>query len=462
VARSPTSFAARFGSRWAALAGRAAPPAGTATAASPPPHPPTAPVPAQSASILTPIRRRPNYDISFTGSLYVLLIIFMYLAASNTNASLLFGVLGLMLGTLMVSLIISRLVLKKLLVTRGAPDTAVVGRPATLVYHFQNNKRFWPSISVSLFELDGVEGFIRQPTSYLLHAAAGASATVPVEVIPKRRGLHTLDHFQLATSFPFGFIKRALLRRHHDAIVVYPPLGRVDPKLLSLTHPAEKTGPTIRPQRGGDDEVYGLKEFRPGDSPRWIYWRRSAKTGVLVSKDMTQVAPPRLLLLVDTCLPVRTRAAHALVERAIAMAASLATAAVEQGLSIGLHAWAGPAPMPANGPAVSSASEGWITLSPTRGKRQNREIMVALARLPLNQTRNVSMLLDSAKPNIEPGTSVVLFTPQSVELGLSERIRGGLVVVSVESPAAANWFRFDPTINFELCLPADQEVGIAG
>jgi uncharacterized protein (DUF58 family) len=252
-----------------------------------------------------------------------------------------------------------------------------------------------------------------------------------------------------------------MLRQHHDAIIVYPAMGRVDPKLLSLTQPAEKTGPTIRPRRGGDDEVYGLKEYRPGDSPRWIYWRRSAKTGVLVTRDMTQVAPPRLLLLVDTHLAVRTRAAHAAVERAIAMAASLATAAVEQGLTVGLHAWAG-LPTAQQSSVAASPGDGWVSLVPTRGKRQNREIMTALARLPLNQTQDISALLDSAKPVIEPGTSAVLFTPQNVEVGLGERIRGGLLVVSVDTPAAATWFRFDPAINFELCLPPEQETGIAG
>ena len=71
-------------------------------------------------------------------------------------------------------------------------------------------------------------------------------------------------------------------------------------------------------------------------------------------------------------------------------------------------------------------------------------------------------LLDSAKPAIEQGTSVVLFTPQNVELGLGERIRGGLVVVSVDSPAAKSWFKFDPAINFHLCVPPEQEAGIVG
>ena len=294
------------------------------------------------------------------------MLLFMAAAAATTEANLLYGVGGLMVGVLIVSYLICRMVTNHLRITRELPEHAIVGQATTIIYHFHNDKKFWPSLSVSVAELDGVDGFTRQPQSYLLHAAARATATVPVEVIPKRRGLQTLGQHQFCTSFPFGFIKRAVMRRQHDTILVIPAVAPVDPRLLALCLPAEKTGPTMRPRRGGVDEFYGVKEHRPGDNPRWIYWRRSARTGVLVSKEMTQVAPRALLLLVDTYMTSRTRTEHARIEKVIAMAASLASAALEQGLSVGLHIW----------------MNGWNGLAPTRGKRQRRELMSMLARLP--------------------------------------------------------------------------------
>jgi len=47
-------------------------------------------------------------------------------------------------------------------------------------------------------------------------------------------------------------------------VVIYPPVARVDPSVLATCQPAEKTGPTMRPKRGGADELYGLKEYRRG------------------------------------------------------------------------------------------------------------------------------------------------------------------------------------------------------
>src|SRR5205809_779837 len=159
----------------------------------------------------TLVRRRPSLDFSITGLIYCSLMMFMGLAAINSQANLLFGVFGLMIGVLLVSGVISKRVLKKLAVHRILPESAVVGQPVVLTYEFTNQKRFWPSLSVGLGELDGVDAFVKQPFCYMLHTAPGMTAVVPLEVIPRRRGLHQLDRYQISTSFPFGFIKRAVI-----------------------------------------------------------------------------------------------------------------------------------------------------------------------------------------------------------------------------------------------------------
>ena len=392
-------------------------------------------------STSTPVRHRPSLDFSVTGLVYCSMMMFMGLAAINSQANLLFGVFGLMIGILLISGVISRVVLRKLQVQRTLPEHSVVGQTATIRYEFTNGKRYWPSLSVCLAEIDGNEAFTRQPQVYMLHAAAGMSAVVPAEVVLKRRGVHELDRYQLATSFPFGFIKRAVEGRQRETLLVYPALGQVDPRLLAMCRSAEKTGATIRPRRGGMDEFYGVKEFRHGENPRWIYWRRSARTGVLVAKEMTQVTPPRLLLLVDTCLANRSLEEHVAVERVIAMAGTLASAALEQGLLVGMFAW----------------SDGWTGIMPNRGKRQRRDVLAMLARLPLNERHETQDLLDQSHEFLLSGTTPVLLTPRDVQLGLSEHRRGSMLVIGAGSAQAQRWFRFDERIDFSRCMPPDQQ-----
>jgi uncharacterized protein (DUF58 family) len=394
----------------------------------------------------TRVRRRPGLDFSVTGLVFVAMMLFMGLAAINSQANLLFGVFGLMIGILIVSYIISLVVLRRLTMKRVVPEYGIVGQPMAMAYEFHNNKRFWPSLSVCISEIDAAEAFTKQPMCYMLHAASGMTASVPAELVPKRRGLHEFDQFQLSTSFPFGFIKRALTVRHKDRLLVLPPLADVDRRLLAQCRSAEKTGAMMRPKPGGHDEFYGVKEFRNGESPRWIYWRRSARTGTLVTKQMTQVAPPRIVLLVDSFLQDRSLAQHVLVEKTIAMAGSLASAALAEGLAVGLYTWSGE----------------WTGIHPTRGKRQREDLLSVLARLPLNQTVDSQALLDTAGTFLKPGTTPVLVTPRDVQLGLAERVRGAMVVVSAASPHADHWFRFARHVDFATCMPPDQQPKIDG
>ncbi len=389
----------------------------------------------------TPVRKKPSLDFSVTGLVYSCMMMFMGLAAINSQANLLFGVFGLMIGVLLVSGWMSKTVLKRLQVHREMPESASVGQPTTIIYHFRNDKRFWPSLSVALGELDGCEGFSRQPFTYLLHAAAKMSASVPTEVIPKRRGLHILDAHQVSTSFPFGFIKRAVIRRERESLLIHPAIAEVDPKLLTLARSAEKTGATMRPRKGGADEFYGLKEYRRGENTRMIYWRRSARTGTLVSKEMTQVAPPRLLLLVDTYLEQRSTQRLSQVERTIAMAASLASHALEKGLTVGLYAW----------------SDRWVGLAAGRGKRHRRDVLGLLARLPLNTEKRANALIDAGRELMEPGTTMVLLTPEDLTLGLADAARGSMLVISAASEQSRRWFRFGSGVDFDHCMPPDQE-----
>lgn len=381
-------------------------------------------------------RRKPSLDFSVAGLVYAVMMLFMGLAAVNSQANLLFAVLGMMLGVLLVTWLISRAVLRKLDVRRVLPEAAAVGEPALLLYHFTNRKRRLASFSVTISELDATAAFDRQPQAYLLHAAPGTTATVPVSLMPVRRGLYHLDRYQISTSFPFGFIRRAADASQREAVLVHPPAGEVDRRLLMMCVSAEQSGSRMRPRRGGSDEFYGVREFRQGDNPRLICWRRSARTGELVTREMMHVSPPRLVIVVDTLLENRTLESHATVERTIAMAGSLIQRTLGTGLAVGLVAWAGEVQ----------------AIPPGRGKRHGRDLMAILARLPANTTMRCEALIEHAAPLLRPGTTPVLFTP-AAEGALR---RGDWLVISAADPSTAGMFRFRPEIDFRRCIPADQ------
>lgn len=389
----------------------------------------------------TPVRRRPPLDMSVTGAVYAAMLVFMGAAMINSQANLLFGVFGLMIGILLVSYLISKLVLRRISIERLLPEHAVVGQPCVFNYHIRNTKRFWPSLSVTIAELDAADAFVRQPHAYLLHVAAKMTATIPSEVIPRRRGVHHFDRYQISTSFPFGFIKRADLRRQRDSILIYPALGEVHPRVLSLARSAENSGAMMRPRRGGTDEFYGVKEHRDGENPRWIYWRRSARTGTLVAKEMTHVSPPRVMIVLDTFLRDLERATVESTERAIAIAASLVSHALGLGLPVGLLVWSGEV----------------VHIAPNRGKRQRRDLLTVLARLPRNTSQPVRLMLDTIAVQRPKGTTIYLITPSSAGVGFGGHTRRDTILLSPNSDQVKAWFRFDPEMDFSVCEPEVQK-----
>ena len=186
------------------------------------------------------------------------------------------------------------------------------------------------------------------------------------------------------------------------------------------------SGTQIRPRPGGNDEFYGVKDYRFGENPRNIYWRKSARTGTLVVREMTQVTPPKVLILLDTFCADPTPQSQAAIERAIAMAASLANETLGQGLSVGALAWDGQ----------------WTVMPINRGKRHQRDLLSFLAQLPLNQTADTSSLIDRSYAESDSETTLVMISRNEMNLSLGESVRGALVAIAVDSLQAKRWFHF--------------------
>jgi uncharacterized protein (DUF58 family) len=88
-----------------------------------------------------------------------------------------------------------------------------------------------------------------------------------------RRGLLTLDHFEIVTRHPFGLF-RAWTHVHMNlTCVVYPK-----PAARGLSPPPVETDTGgAQDSVRGDEEFAGLRPFHPGDSPRRIAWKAYAR-----------------------------------------------------------------------------------------------------------------------------------------------------------------------------------------
>ena len=106
-----------------------------------------------------------------------------------------------------------------------------------------------------------------------LRVPANGRAVFELQLPAPRRGLLTLDHFEIVTRHPFGLF-RAWSHLHMNlTCVVYPkpsPRGITPPPVETDTGGAQDS---LR----GDEEFAGMRPFHPGDSPRRIAWKAYAR-----------------------------------------------------------------------------------------------------------------------------------------------------------------------------------------
>jgi uncharacterized protein (DUF58 family) len=204
------------------------------------------------------------------------------------------------------------------------------------------------------------------------------------------------------TLWPFERVERRfLLEADHRGRIAFGPVQLATADLFAgtaaegeLAQPAELTiAPRSLPVRTGasrtrwsaqqravagfpEDPAHfcGVRAYLPGDSPRRIHWRATARTGTPRSKRFEASRERELLLAVDIqTLPGRTFEAGfdpELVEALCVAAASLARDAISSGARCGLAA-----------AAYSYRPRAEVRIVPASGPRQLLALTDALARL---------------------------------------------------------------------------------
>ncbi len=216
-----------------------------------------------------------------------------------------------------------------------------------------------------------------------------------------RRGVYGLGPTRLRSGDVFGLFQVEREIEEQDFLIVYP-------RVLSLPElglpSKEPFGSTRTRRRLFEDpsRTMGARDWRPGDSFRHIHWPASARRQQL----QTRVYEPTMTLSEVICLNVATLPRPwegilpDLLERAISVAASLASHATENRHAVGLIS---------NG-AVPKSDRS-IRILPGRSPDQLTRILEMLAAVTGYVTISMDRFLLHSSPALPWGATLVVVTP---------------------------------------------------
>lgn len=215
------------------------------------------------------------------GLVFALLLVAMLIGALNFNNNPALLLALLVAATTMISFHHNVGQLNRIALRGVSADPVHAGQPIRLRLHFHaGGGAERPAL---VLDQNGVSARFTLPPD--------GDGEVALTVPTTRRGRLAVGRFRLWTEYPFG-ITWAWSVLHPQATVLVYPTPEANAPALPLGDPREQ-GTRLR--FPGDD-WHGLREHRPGDPPKHIAWKPSARQERLLVKEFADPLSQALLL----------------------------------------------------------------------------------------------------------------------------------------------------------------------
>lgn len=385
--------------------------------------------------------------ITYEGFYYLFVLFFVVIGAFLREINLLLLLTGMMIGPLVFNWWAITTTLRGLVVTRNLPERICAGDLLIIELSVTNSRSRNDSWAISLEDpIRRLESSTSPQTSSAQVMAVRVRAGETQRLIYRGR-LMQRGHYQfgpacISTRFPLGLLRRSMQVKCTDQLVVYPQLGQLTRQWTKLVQ-SERLGTQQSRHRHGlvEGDFYGLRDWRSGDSRRWIHWRTSAKRGSLKIRQFERQRNQNLALIVDLWHPGNPDASESSpCERAVSFAATIVEEMCRRGGSQILFGTVGQQIHCLRG----AASMGLLY-----------EIMDHLAGVASTSNDRFPELLETALDRIAPGMKVVVVSTRTNDFSDTERfasiwddpkkrnLLGQIVSIDVSSDESAEYFRLE-------------------
>nr|WP_217283795.1 DUF58 domain-containing protein [Aquabacterium terrae] len=254
------------------------------------------------------------------GWAFAVTLIVMLLASINYQLNLGFALTFLLCGAGLVAMHQTHANLRRLTLRVKSPQPVFAGERALLEVVLSNPGRERNGLGLGVYRA-GHQGmaWVDVPTQ--------GSSSARLAFVPARRGLHTLPTLMAETNFPLGLFRAWTVWRPAGQVLVYPKPEH-PAHALPASQPAIGGLPQAQVRSGG--EFDGVRAYRRGDTLRQVVWKKTAKSGEMISRDTSTAANRELWLDFQLTALAET-------EARLSRLAGWVLAAEQRGASFGLR-----------------------------------------------------------------------------------------------------------------------------
>lgn len=329
--------------------------------------------------------------------LLVVLTVAVFLSAWNRAFAPLYIMFTLLLATVIVSHWLPRLALRGVQASRTHSPYAFEGQELLMSSRLRNQaltaRRMLELVDSVPVAVPGQ----RNPMLFIARLAGGTERDYTLRLECYKRGFYQLGPLKLRSGYPLGLAyHERQLPQTATTLLVYPQTFPITRFPFPGGGGTPLRGAEAISLGGGQEEFFGTREYRPGDSPRYVHWSSTARHGELIVKEFELRAATELTIVLD--LDARTNVGedreHTL-EYAVKIAASVTQFALERGHQAQLAGY---------------AADDWFVPSGA-GRGQQARMLDVLARVVADGNTPYPQAIRQAAATMREGaTALLIFT----------------------------------------------------
>jgi len=327
------------------------------------------------------------------------LTIIVFLVAWNRGIILLYGMLAMLVATLVIAYLAPLLMLRGVTVKQSALQKCYEGDELCVTLQVTNTNRFNRyMIEVWNYFPGGLEG---EKDHMAFVPNLKKDFTSHMKYICDYRGLHTLGPIRLRSEFPMGInYAQIILESSEMTTLVYPSVFQIHSFPYISGDYTPQLGVNAVSMAGGSDVFFGVREYRHGDSPRHIHWASSARHNTLIVKEFEYTTATEVTLLLDLHENANHgEGKHSTLEYSVKIAASIARHVLDQGHHVRLLGY----------------GKESIHVKASSGELHYQTILEALARVQADGEIPYKIAINNALAHVHDSGVMVLFDVPSLD-----------------------------------------------